>query len=190
MVNKITVRKITSGYKHYLLVALLLITFVAVSRLLPHPPNFAPVAAVAIFAGALLPRRWALSLPLAAMIISDALIGFHDTIFFTWGSFALIAVLSHKYLHGKLGWANSAAASIGASILFFVVTNFGVWLQSGMYARTLAGLVECYYMALPFFRNTVLGDMVYTLGFFGLYVLIRQAYGLYQRQVGDTLSTK
>lgn len=176
---------IKQEWKRHALVAVLLVLFVVVSRLLPHPPNFAPVAAVAIFAGALLPRRWALSLPLAAMIVSDALIGFHDTILFTWGSFALIALLSHKFLKAKLGWRNSAAASIGASILFFVVTNFGVWLQSGMYARTLAGLVECYYMALPFFRNTLLGDMVYTLGFFGLYVLIRQAYGLYRRQAVD-----
>lgn len=190
MVKKITRQNIVRDHKQYVVIAVLLVVFVVLSRLLPHPPNFAPVAAIAIFAGALLPRRWALGLPLVAMIVSDLFIGLHDLVLFTWGSFALIALVSAKLLKGRLSWRNSVAASIGASVLFFVVTNFGVWLQGNMYARTLAGFVECYYMALPFFRNTLLGDMAYTLGLYGLYVLVVKATSLYRRRAIELSSAE
>lgn len=151
-------------------VALALIVSAVLLRLAPHPANVAPIAAIAIFGGALLPRRWGVFLPLAAMIASDLVIGLHGLVLYTWGSFALIALASHYWVR-RAQPATVLAASFAASTFFYLVTNFGVWLQGNMYAHTWQGLVQCYYMALPFFRNTLLGDLLYTTLLFGLYAL-------------------
>lgn len=150
--------------------ALVLIAFAVGSRLVPHPDNMASVAAVALFAGALLPRRWALSLPLAAMIISDLVIGLHSTLLFTWGSFVLIALGGHYFLK-QVKPLNVMLASFMASVLFYLVTNFGVWLVDAMYPMTASGLVQSYLNALPFFRNTLIGDLLFTSLLFGIYAL-------------------
>ena len=139
-------------------------------RVLPHPDNFAPITAIAIFGGALLPRRHALWVPALAMIVSDAIIGFHDLVLVTWGCYVLIALASNVWLT-KLSLLRGATLTLGASLFFFVVTNFAVWGTSGMYAHTWNGLVQCYTLALPFFRNTFLSDVIYTAALFGLYVL-------------------
>lgn len=152
-------------------IALGLIIFGVISRFLPHPPNFAPIAALSIFGGAILPRRYALTLPLVAMIISDLIIGLHGLIIFTWGSFAFIAFGANRYLAKKLTFINVVSASVVASVFFYATTNFGVWLEGFLYPRTLDGLVDAYTMALPFFRNTLIGDLVYSGAFFGLYWL-------------------
>lgn len=177
-------------WKKYGIIVVLLVLFVVVSRVLPHPPNVAPVAAVAIFAGVLLPRRWALSLPLAAMIVSDLFIGLHDVVAFTWGSFVLIALLSHKFARGNYTPLTVLSSSLGASTLFFVVTNFGVWLMSGMYTRTFTGLLESYYMAIPFFRNTLIGDLAYVTIFYLIFLTVKQWVPLspqLSRQQADAL---
>ncbi len=152
-------------------VALCLISFAVVFRLLPHPPNFAPVAAVALFGGALLPRKLALTLPLCAMLLSDLAIGLHPLILFTWGSYAAIALLGNVYFT-RLSAINVAFFSIGSSVLFFVITNFGVWLEGRLYPPTIDGLVNSYINALPFFRNTLLSDMFFSAALFGSYVLV------------------
>jgi len=143
-------------------------------RLLPHPANFAPVAAVAIFGGAMLPRKLALWVPLSAMMISDAVIGFYNIMLVIWGCYALIALASSLWLR-KPTFRRGAALTVSASIFFFIVTNFAVWAAGGMYAHTWAGLVQCYNMALPFFRNTALSDAFYTASLFGLYALANMA---------------
>lgn len=155
----------------HLLIAVSLITLALTVRLLPHPANFAPVAAVAIFGGAILPRRLAVAVPLAAMVISDMFIGLHDLVLLTWGSYVLFALVSSHWLRPKLTVLRGAGLALGSSITFFVVTNFGVWLTSGMYAHTWSGLARCFYLALPFFRNTVLSDLIYTGLLFGAYTL-------------------
>jgi hypothetical protein len=157
-----------------ILIAVLLIALGVASRLVPHPANFASIAAIAMFAGAILPRRLAIIVPLAAMVLSDAVIGFHSVILFTWGSFLLIALLSSSYFK-KVSVAGVVGASLGASILFFVVTNFGVWLEGRMYDMSLTGLIQCYYNALPFFRNTMLGDLAFSGLLFGAYGLVQSA---------------
>jgi hypothetical protein len=154
-----------------ILLAFGLIVFAVAMRILPHPSNIAPVAAVAIFAGTILPKRLAYSLPLLIMMASDFMIGLHPLIAFTWGSFLVIAILSSVYLR-KISAPNLVLASLGASSLFFVVTNFGVWLEGKLYHHTLTGLADCYYNALPFFRNTLIGDLAYTGVIFGLYALV------------------
>jgi hypothetical protein len=163
--------------KHMNLAIAICLIFIAVSlRLLPHPANFAPVAAVAIFGGAVLPRKLALWAPLTAMVISDVIIGLHPLIFLTWSCYALIALASSAWLKNpKL--LNGLSVTLGGSIFFFVATNFGVWLQSGMYARTWSGLGQCYYMAIPFFRNTIASDLFYTAALFAAYKLATSAGG-------------
>ncbi len=147
----------------------------ALSRLLPHPPNFTPLAAMALAGGVYLDRRFALVIPLAALFLSDCIIGFHNTILFVYGSFAAIGFIglwlkSHK----KPAWI--FAAAVGSSVLFFVVTNFAVWaLDDGsFYPKTIPGLISCYIAAIPFFRNTMLGDIVYSAVVFGVFELVER----------------
>lgn len=132
------------------------------ARLLPHAANFVPVTALALLAAAYLPRRAALAVPLAIMVLSDLVIGLHPLIAYTWGSFVLIGFIGAAvYKKTQNRWYVAGLGPVGAGV-FFVVTNFGVWLQGGMYSHTWAGLAHCFTMALPFFRSTLLSDMVYT----------------------------
>jgi hypothetical protein len=149
-----------------------LILVAALSRLLPHPDNFTPITAMALAGGVYLEKRFALIVPLAALVISDLFIGFHNTILFVYGSFIFIGLMglwlkTHKTFFPVLGTALLSA------IIFFVITNFGVWLTGGgwFYPKTWQGLVECYVMAIPFFRNTLAGDLVFTGVLFGLFEL-------------------
>lgn len=158
--------------RHLNLAIGLCLILIAVSlRVLPHPANFAPIAAVAIFGGAILPRKFGLWVPLVAMIVSDYLIGFHSLIAVTWGFYVLTALASSKWLK-KGGLGTGAALTMGASLSFFGITNFAVWLTSGMYTHTWSGLVQCYNLALPFFRNTFMSDIIFTAVLFGTYALV------------------
>lgn len=163
-----------SSHTTNLLIAGTLIVLAILGRLVPHPDNFTPLAAVALLGGAVLPARWALVLPAAAVIISDLIIGLHPLIAFTWGSFIAIALFSHFYLK-KITVMGVATASVGASALFYLVSNFGVWLEGKLYAPTWHGLVECYINALPFFKSTLAGDLMFTAVPFGLYALATRA---------------
>ncbi|NIM47622.1 MAG: hypothetical protein GTN40_05725 [Candidatus Aenigmarchaeota archaeon] len=142
-------------------------------RILPHAPNFAPIAAMALFGGTYLNKKYALLVPLAAMFISDYFIGFYDLKleFTVWGSFLLVGLIGlwlrkHKNLRNIIG------ATLLGSVLFFIVTNFTVWAFSSWYPRTIQGLVQCYIMAIPFFRNTILGDLFYVGILFGSYEIV------------------
>ena len=159
-----------SATRFELLLALMLMGLGVVLRWLPHPANFAPVTAIALFGGAVLPRRLALWVPLGLMMISDALIGFHSLIAVTWGWYTLTALASVRWLRaGRV--TMSVLLAVLSSSGFFVVTNFAVWLTSGMYAHSWVGLSQCYWLALPFFRNSVLSDILYTVALFGAYRL-------------------
>ncbi len=145
----------------------------AMSRLIPHPPNFTPIAAMALSCGVYLDKRYAFIVPLAAMLISDYFIGFHEGMWLVYGSFLLIGLIglwlkSHKRVHLIV------AGTLLSSILFFVITNFGVWAFGTMYTKTFAGLTECYVAAIPFFRNTLLGDFLYVGVIFGLFELLER----------------
>jgi len=163
-------QRITFKEKPALFIALILIVFAIMGRVLPHPANFAPVAAVALFSGALLPRRLALVVPLTVMIASDLIIGLHPTIYATWGSFAVIALVS-SFKFKKVSVNNVVFSSIAASVFFYITSNFAVWLEGRLYSYTLADLMRCYFNAIPFFRNTLLGDMVFSVSLFGLFAL-------------------
>ena len=157
--------------KHYgLVVSLLLLALFG--RLLPHPPNFTPLLAVALFGGAMLPRHLAYGVPLLAMAASDLLLGysFDETTVAVYGSF-LVIVGAGRWLAQSRTLGRTVAAVLGGSLLFYVVTNFAVWLGNthGMYEHSAAGLAQCYVMALPFFRNALAGDLVWTAVLFGVY---------------------
>ncbi len=142
-----------------------------VSRLVPHPWNATPVMAIALFGGTYLSRRWALILPLAIVALSDFALGWHATIPFTWGAFLLTGMLAWWIrVHPSPGRIFGGA--LAGSLFFFVVTNFGVWVTENLYPHTAVGLWTCYVAALPFFRNTLAGDLVYTGVLFSLFSLI------------------
>jgi hypothetical protein len=150
----------------------LVILFAAGLRLLPHPPNFAPIAAMALFGGFYLNKKYALIVPLIALFASDLFLGLHNTMVFVYGSFLLtgiIGILFKKY--GKVQYIFVAA--VFSSISFFLITNFGVWLMWNFYPKNFSGLVACYLAAIPFFRNTVLGDLFYAALFFGSFELAK-----------------
>ena len=139
----------------------MLIKLVAVSiRLLPHMPNFTPIAAMALFGGVYLNKKFAFVIPLAAMFVSDIFLGFHQTMPYVYGSFILAGVIG-LWLKNHKSAKNIICASFISSILFFLITNFGVWAV-GWYPRTLSGLMQSYVMGIPFFKNTVFGDLCYT----------------------------
>jgi Family of unknown function (DUF6580) len=151
-----------------LALAMSLVGLDVVARLAPHAPNFTPVAASALFAGAVLrSRALALAVPLAAMLVSDFVIGGYD-----WRVMGVVyAALALPTLLGRWGRARAAIVlvplALSSSLLFFATTNFAVWALSGMYTHDLAGLVHCYVAALPFLQNTVIGDVFWTTLLFG-----------------------
>ena len=158
-----------------LLAILAAIVGAAALRLVPHPPNFAPITAMALFSGAYLGRRpLAFVAPLGAMLLSDAVIGFHSGLPFVYGSVALIVLLGWAAL-SRVTVLRLAGAAVASSVLFFIVTNFGTWLLSGMYPLTAAGLAACYVAAIPFFQNTLAGDLFYTGVLFGGFALLERA---------------
>jgi hypothetical protein len=139
----------------------------AASRLIPHLPNFSPVTAMALLGGAcFVEKRWAFAVPLAALLLSDVLLGFHSLMPVVYGSFALVVCLGF-WLRTRRTAVPIACATVASSLLFFTLTNFGVWALQTMYPKTAEGLLACYVAAVPFFGNTLLGDAVYTVVLFG-----------------------
>lgn len=151
-------------------VAFSLILMAALSRLLPHPPNVVPITALALFSGVYLQKKYAVAVPLAAMLVSDYFLGFSWGTPWVYGSFIVIG-LGGLWLRNHRGVAQTIGASLLGSVLFYIITNFGVWVSSGMYPPSASGLAECYVAAIPFFRNTVLGDLVYVGAMFSLFSL-------------------
>jgi hypothetical protein len=151
-----------------------------VARLLPHAPNFTPVAASAVFAGMVFRSKpLALAVPLAAMLLSDLILGSYDWRVMTvvYASLALPAILA---MWGRRFRAPIVLAPVvvSSSLLFFVTTNFAVWAFSGMYPADLGGLIRCYVAALPFLQNTVTGDIAWSAALFGAWWLARRSFSM------------
>ena len=155
----------------------LLVVLVALTRWLPHPPNFSAVAALALFSGFLWKQnKIPFIAPLAVMVISDLVIGLHSTMFFVYGSFVLMSFLGQKIQ--KPAFTSVGLGAVGASVLFFFVTNFGVWMTSGMYAKTLQGLGQCFVAGIPFFHNTLGSTLLFSGVLFGAYSFLKGQQGL------------
>ena len=154
----------------YLMLALTLFTLLW--RVLPHGWNMTPALALALFAGARLQRpvlRFAL--PLFAMLVSDLVLGFHDTMLYVYGALALVVLMGQGFARGA-SLPGYAGLSVSGSLLFFVITNFGVWMSGSLYPLTVDGLAACYTMALPFLWKTLAGDLFFVLGFYAVFTLV------------------
>lgn len=137
-----------------------LVAVAVISRIAPHPANVAPIAAIALFAGVYLDKRYAFILPVAAMLLSDIVVGFYalPIMFSVYGTFLLIGFMGIMIRKHKT-FSRVATATIIGSLLFFLTTNAAVWAFGTMYPHTAAGLVQSYIMGLPFLKGTLFGDL-------------------------------
>lgn len=153
-----------------------IVIFAAVMRFLPHPPNFVPIAAIAMFGGAYFAdKRMAMLLPLGIMLISDMIIGFHSLMWVVYLSFVAMVGIGFL-LRNRISVINVTAGAISGSILFYLTTNFAVWLYGAgvYYPASLDGLLMSYTAAIPFFHYNLLGDLFYSGMFFGGYELAKR----------------
>ena len=151
----------------------IIILMAALSRLLPHPPNFTPIMAMCLLGGVYFKnRQFAVLVPLLAMMVSDLVLGFHGMMIWVYSSIVVIS-LSASLLKPKM--MNLGFASLGSSFFFFVVTNFGVWSTSSFYPKTLMGLGACYTAGLPFLQNAMVGDLMYVGILFGVFELAKRS---------------
>ncbi len=142
------------------------------SRFISDIPNFSPMLSIALFSGYMFRNKLiAYLLPLSAQLLSDVYFGFHPDIFAVYFSFALIIGLGQlnrkNYSFGK-----SILWSVVGSILFFILTNFSVWITADFYSKDISGLINCFSMAIPFYKNTILSAIIYSVIMFGSYDLI------------------
>lgn len=166
-------------------VIFIMILLAALTRVLNHPPNMAPIAAIALFGAVYFKKRaHAFILPIIALLCSDILLevtynagiqpnkgfyGLSGLIYITFIGIVLIGFLLNK----KFNVLTLIPATLGGSVLFFIVTNFGVWVLDPIaYTRDFSGIIRCYTLAIPFFKNTLIGDMAYVTLLFGSYELI------------------
>lgn len=137
-----------------------IISLAALLRVVPHPYNFAPISAMALFGGSVFGRRiWAFIVPLSAMLLSDTLIGFHDNMFPVYFSFVLITCLGILFLKNA-NFINVFVLSLISSFLFFTITNYFVWSSSTFYPQTFQGLMGCYTAGLAFYQNSFFGNLL------------------------------
>ena len=187
-------QKLKSSFSYLVILAVLIALGVA-GRLLPHPPNFTPMAAIALFAGFIFIKRYmAVVAVISTMLLCD---------YFAFGSLSvswfgsksmfvvylalLFPIVFKNFLQKKLGVLRIFGAAIASSTVFFLATNFAVWAFSPMYEKTLEGLVLCYTMAIPFFQNTVAGDLIWSGAIFGTYLALRNYSNLQIFKKKDTL---
>jgi hypothetical protein len=151
-------------------ITIFLIFIGVIFRFFPHPPNFTPIGAIALFGGAYLSGRIALVLPLLAMLISDLFLGFYSwrLMLIVYLSFLICVLLGFK-LKKNRKWYRFLGYSLIGSVVFYLLTNFAVWAFTSWYPKNLNGLLQCYFLALPFFKNTILGNLFYTGLLFGAY---------------------
>jgi hypothetical protein len=172
-----------------------LILFASFSRIIPHMPNFTPIGAMALFGGAYLKNRYhaflipMISLWLSDLILNNFIFSFYSE--FTWFypgflwqyiSFILIIVIGHLFLK-KLNFKNIFITTISSSLLFFIITNLGVWISGSMYTLDFQGLISCYIMALPFFKGTLLGFMCYSTLLFGVLEFSKRKFKLSKNHI-------
>ena len=155
---------------------LIMVLMAAALRLLPHYPNFTPVAAIALFGGAYFSnKKIAFLIPLLAMLISDLFLGFHSTMWAVYLSFALIVFIGFS-IKKNMKISSIFLASISSSVLFFIITNFAVWISGGIYPLNIMGLGECFTAAIPFFNYTMIGDLFYVGVFFGAFEFMQYKF--------------
>ena len=141
--------------------SLALIIVMVFSRLVPHPPNFTPIIAVGVMSGYYFKDlNYSILVLLIIMLLSDLFIGFYSNMIFVYLSLLLITIFSFK-LTNKINIKNLFIFGFLSSLLFYIVSNFGFWVFGSLYSKNIAGLIECYVMAIPFFKNTLISTVIY-----------------------------
>jgi hypothetical protein len=158
--------------------ALFLILLGVSSRLLPHPPNLTALVGVTLLGAWTIRNGWLAALvPLATMALADLVLGWHGAALFTYAGMLCGTLIGRFLLLPKLGPLRLLGAALLTSLAFFLVSNFGVWL-GGYYGPGLDGLIACYLAAIPFWGNSLVGDLGSTAILFGLFFLARRYVGL------------
>ena len=143
-----------------------LILLLTLSRLIPHPANFTPIIAVAIMSGYLFKNvTLSFAVLLVSMLLADVFFGFYEHMLFVYLSLALITFLFFK-ISSKINLKNLFIFSFLGSCIFFIISNFGVWAMGNLYEKSFNGLLECYFMAIPFFKNTILSTLIFSYSTF------------------------
>jgi len=164
----------TQSFKTQLLAVSAIIFALALFRLLPHWPNVSPVAAMALFGGAYFAdKRMAFIIPFVALFLSDLIIGLHNSMIFVYAGFALTVMVGF-WLKSRLTITTTAFAVLASSVLFFLLTNFGAWMTSGIYVKSVEGLLQAYVAGIPFFQNSLIGNGVYAAVIFGGYYFLQR----------------
>ena len=162
--------------KPRLLVLIVMVLAAALSRIIPHPPNLTSISAIALFDGAYFSdRRLAFLVPLTALFLSDLIFGLYSHMEVVYLSFALIVCIG-LWLQKRRSAIHIAGAALASSVLFFLLTNFGVWAFESLYPKTIEGLIACYVAAIPFFQNTIQGDLSFTAVLFGGFALLERSF--------------
>jgi hypothetical protein len=174
----------TNMHNPRLTTLVMMIMAAAATRLIPHPPNLTSVTAVALFGGAYFSNRTlAFVAPLLALLVSDFILGFYPHMEVPYLSFVLIVCIGFQ-LQQRRTAPRIAGAALVSALVFFIVTNFGVWAFDSLYPKTFPGLVACYVAAIPFFRNMLLGDLIYTAILFGGFRLLESCFAALREQGG------
>ena len=174
---------INSRNRFYFALGLILIA--AFSRIIPHYPNFTPLCAIALFGAKYFNNRYlAFLVPIIALWFSDIIINnfilsqyfdgftlFYSGFYWQYGSFILITLLGRKTLK-NLSFLKLIGVSISSSLLFFIISNFGIWISSSIYSKDILGLITCYTAAIPFYFGTLSGSVFYSFFLFGSYELL------------------
>ena len=164
----------TQAFRAQLITISAIIFALALFRLLPHWPNVSPVAAMALFGGVYFSdKRIAFIVPFVALFLSDLILGLHNSMIFVYAGFAITVVIGFL-LQNKVTLTNTVLAVVASSVLFFLLTNFGAWMMSGLYAKSATGLMQAYAAGIPFFQNSMLGNLVYVAVIFGAYHLLHK----------------
>ena len=147
-----------------------LILILVFARLIPHPPNFTPIIAVAILSSCFFRNVYlSIAILLVSMLLADVVIGFYKDMLFVYISLLLIPIIFFK-ISSKINYKNLFIFGFVGALIFYLISNFGVWLVGNLYSKDIDGLVECYYLAIPFFRNTLFSTIFYS--YFGLFLMI------------------
>jgi len=168
----------------------IIILLAAFTRIMPHPPNFSPIAAIGLFGAAHFTKKWqAFLVPLLAIWLSDLVINnfvytyqgsefiwFYGGFYWQYLSYVLIIFSGHLIFKNKISIRTSLGGIFASSGIFFIVSNFGVWVTSAMYPKTISGLTMCYAAGIPFLNNTVYSDALFTTVLFGMYYLLQKEF--------------
>jgi hypothetical protein len=165
---------------HRIVVIAAMVVIAALASLIPHPPNFTPLAAMALFAGAHLNRRAAFIVAIGALLIRDLVIGFHILMPAVYVCY-LFNVFVGQRLNGIHTPRRVVTASVLGSVVFFLVSNFAVWALLNTFPKTPQGLLACYTAGIPYFRNTLASDLLYSVAMFGIFALAQNRIPSLQR---------